>query len=535
MRSMMCRAIGVFFALTLGCGLLFAGGQGEAATSAEEMVDNVNKTGLPIVKQPITIELLVKPHGSLEIPASDIAMWDVITEETNIGFDIQEVPMEGFDEKLNLVLASGQLPDLIGTGNEAVITRYYDSGLVVPINEYVDEWAPNVAEILDDRVNYNSLKSPDGNVYAFPAGIMAPWLEISRQLFINKVWLDELGIEMPTTTEEFKNALVAMKEGDPNGNGIPDEIPFTVEMQEGNNDLLPFFGMFGLPLSRNSYDVILDGEYVFGPAHEAFREGLRYFNELYVLGCFDEESFSQTKAQLQSKGRGEHQAVGSLVAFWARVLLPDREDIPVFEVVPPLKHGNAEPLWVFNQQTPRIGAVVSAGSDHRHAIFRLMDYINESPQQVARIKMGPESNGSFNLYEDGTFDMIHEDVDKSMGTIFWMLEGFMTAEETHKYRRLGDDWSTLLKLDYVDVYRPYANTEYAITKAHWADISTDDRDVVNSFEADTKSLVENFIATSILRGITDNSWETFQENLKRAGLDRYVEIKSAAVDAFYEN
>lgn len=42
---------------------------------------------------------------------------------------------------------------------------------------------------------------------------------------INKVWLDKLGLEVPTTLAELKEVLIAFRDGDPNGNGIQDEIP----------------------------------------------------------------------------------------------------------------------------------------------------------------------------------------------------------------------------------------------------------------------------------------------------------------------
>ena len=53
---------------------------------------------------------------------------------------------------------------------------------------------------------------------------------MSQKLWIYQPWLDALGLEMPTTTDEFEQVLLAFKEQDPNGNGQADEIPLSTTM-----------------------------------------------------------------------------------------------------------------------------------------------------------------------------------------------------------------------------------------------------------------------------------------------------------------
>lgn len=56
--------------------------------------------------------------------------------------------------------------------------------------------------------------------------------DIYNNTFINKKWLDAVGAEVPTTTEEFAEVLRLFKENDPNGNGEADEIPMTFIFSE---------------------------------------------------------------------------------------------------------------------------------------------------------------------------------------------------------------------------------------------------------------------------------------------------------------
>src|SRR5699024_315051 len=70
-----------------------------------------------------------------------------------------------------------------------------------------------------------AITAPDGNIYALPQVNECYHCSYSQKLWIYQPWLDELGLEMPTTTDEFYEVLKAFKEDDPNGNGKADEIP----------------------------------------------------------------------------------------------------------------------------------------------------------------------------------------------------------------------------------------------------------------------------------------------------------------------
>lgn len=82
----------------------------------------------------------------------------------------------------------------------------------------------------------SSITAPDGNIYALPQINECYHCDNALKLWINKAWLDKLGLQLPTTTEEFYQVMKAFKEQDPNGNGKNDELPLTGsdEMWAGN-------------------------------------------------------------------------------------------------------------------------------------------------------------------------------------------------------------------------------------------------------------------------------------------------------------
>lgn len=68
---------------------------------------------------------------------------------------------------------------------------------------------------------------PDGHIYSCPQ-LNKTEGNLIHHYWINKTWLDNLGLEAPTTVDELYDVLVAFRDNDPNGNGQKDEIPYCV-------------------------------------------------------------------------------------------------------------------------------------------------------------------------------------------------------------------------------------------------------------------------------------------------------------------
>ena len=136
---------------------------------------------------------------------------------------------------------------------------------------------------------------PDGKIYSMPTRL--PSRPKSRnQPVINKAWLDKLGLKAPTTTEELYQVLKAFKEKDPNGNGKPDEIPYT---ETGLN--MDFLNPFGITDINASSMIVQDGKPVYFPTTDAYKEALIYTHKLYSEGLIDQELFTQDNTMTSAK------------------------------------------------------------------------------------------------------------------------------------------------------------------------------------------------------------------------------------------
>ena len=177
--------------------------------------------------------------------------------------------------------------------------------IFLPTENIIDEYMPNLKKILDDNPQYRQeITAPNGHTYGFPYIEEMKGLVLTPgPLIINKTWLDELGLEVPTTVDEWVECLKAFRDGgDLNGNGEDDEIPmatwFGADDTFGSyNMFYRFTGAFGCADSYcggNEYADhlrLIDGQVTFTALDEAFRKTAEFFNMLYEEGLIWNGSF----------------------------------------------------------------------------------------------------------------------------------------------------------------------------------------------------------------------------------------------------
>ena len=166
-----------------------------------------------MVKHPLT-----KPLAQME--------WLKKAEDAaGVEIEWQEITAD-WGQKKGTMLASGDIPDLFIGGNvisDADFAQF--SGLFQDMTELLPK-APNVQAMFDEKPETKIIATqPDGKIYGLPK-YQRFWPASATRQYINRKWLDNLGLKMPTTWDELYDVLVAFKEKDANGNGDPnDEIP----------------------------------------------------------------------------------------------------------------------------------------------------------------------------------------------------------------------------------------------------------------------------------------------------------------------
>ncbi|GIN55884.1 extracellular solute-binding protein [Lederbergia ruris] len=228
-------------------------------------------------KQDRELEISIMMHfDGIEFPQKGNDVEKAIEEYTNTKLDIQAAPGATFSEKLPAVIASGDMPMVIGMNQyrEPYMINAFRGDLFWEIGPYLDQF-PNLSSI--NPVIFDNI-STDGKTYGLPR--MRP---LARDVYTyRKDWLDNLGMKEPETVEEFYEMLHAFTYNDPDQNGKDDTYGMTVEKEGLINRFAPLFG------APNGWDE-KDGEFIHTTSTPEYLDGLKFFKKLYDDGLITED------------------------------------------------------------------------------------------------------------------------------------------------------------------------------------------------------------------------------------------------------
>lgn len=329
------------------------------------------KEGLPIVDEgDYTFSIFCDDSSS----TGEFYMMDEFKKQTNVDVDLRIFAYENATERMNLDLNSGDYADVIGgwiLSDSMILTYGVEQGIFIPLEDIFEEYCPNISAILDLPGVREEMTAPDGHIYTIP--YVCDDVTVNYSPWINTRWLDTVGMEMPTTTDEFEAVLKAFKEQDANGNGdASDEIPFSTD--PNNKHLEAMAGYFGLPMDKYGFTVE-NGETVFAAKSNTYREFLSWFNKLYEQGLVDPEIFTQDSATWE--GKGNRDLYGVSIAYGSNEYtgVPQAEEKPECEPLPVLNADNGG-KWL--RATPgnsvyRTQAVITDNAEHPEIIARWFD------------------------------------------------------------------------------------------------------------------------------------------------------------------
>lgn len=279
--SAMASVIAVSTLLT-GCG----SGSGDETTTAGQATEGKAENGG--VEEPVQMSWLTgRTNAEVNDDAEVVKM---IEERFNIDLKGWKVDSANYEENLNIRFAAGEMPDVLVIANSADLQTYVEGGIVaeLPI-EKIREKAPHYAKVADENDDGSlwSTMMYEGKNY----GVANPTKCYPFALIWRKDWLDNLGLEVPTTLEEYEEVLTAFVEQDPDGNGKKDTAA------AAERAFASVFGAFGLRVTSDSTPGFLveemqlgeDGVPFFPYIRPEAKEALTVLNRWYEKGIIDKE------------------------------------------------------------------------------------------------------------------------------------------------------------------------------------------------------------------------------------------------------
>lgn len=233
---------------------------------------------------------------------NDCLTFQLLEEKTGCHVEWDHPASGASQERFNLMIASGTLPDAIvyswGTVNGGT-QSYVDDGVIVDLTPYIETCMPNFYKFMNEHPELKKdIVDDNGNIHTIPYIRRDKELCVYQGTRIRKDWLEKLNLEVPTTADELYEVLKAFKTQDPNGNGEADEVPMDgVKFEDNGQGIGNLLWAFG-----TTYDFHLkDGEVVYGPMLDEFKDGLEYITKLYSEGLIDTDYLTDDRAKMDAK------------------------------------------------------------------------------------------------------------------------------------------------------------------------------------------------------------------------------------------
>ncbi|WP_374121461.1 ABC transporter substrate-binding protein [Paenibacillus sp. LHD-117] len=370
----------------------------------------------PIVNKQLTLKMFAPQLPTIENMETN-AFTKHLEEKTNIKIAWDLVPNNALEDRKQLMLASGDYPEVIlhGALTREEQMKYGKQGVFLPLNDLIDKYAPTIKKALEE-IPYmrSSITAPDGNIYALPQINECYHCDNALKLWINKAWLDKLGLQLPTTTEEFYQVMKAFKEKDPNGNGKQDEIPLTGsdEMWTGNVSAFLMNSFIVDDYTEKNAGTFLsvkDGKVDFTANKDEWKQGLEYLNKLYKEGLIDPAAFTQNADAIQQLANREPDnvmgAVATALISYGYNMTNEQPRHKDYVTLPPLKgpNGVQQSLNFAGISKSQFAITNKATEEQQIAAIRLADYLY-TEEAIVLQENGPEDKG-WRKAKDGEMDI----------------------------------------------------------------------------------------------------------------------------------
>lgn len=504
-----------------------------AKTETSAAASETNPAQIKPYDPPVNLTWLIRGNETDQLDDKrGVLGFKEIQDKVGVHLNI-EVYEGNSDDQYKLMLASGNYPDIIRwTHNMAYpggIPKLVADGVAITLDDLVEKEMPNFKGIMENRDDIRKeITTLEGEYYYFP-NINPLESDIDKATAsttgyaMRKDWLENVGMEAPTTMDEWYQVLTAFKNSDPNGDGVNNDIPFD---GTGLDMFAPAFGIL------NSYYVDPQTKTVkFGPIQPQYKEYLETLNKWYKEGLITSNSLvtdgKLTDSDITSDLAGSFKA---LTNAWEKYLPtlqkvnPKAEFVPV--AWPKTKDGISYTARTeLNNHVNKEMTIITSSCKDPVAAARLIDYMYSE-------------DGGFLLswgYEGKSYEVVNGEKQ----FIKYPKDAKITAAT---YAKPHVAWP---KYGYQDAYAANFNPVRITAAKAWAkDVNTDliyppylvfsqeESTKIAEINADMGTYITDTVNKFIEGSEPLSNFDTFVENVNKFKIDEIIKIYQANLDAF---
>lgn len=485
----------------------------------------------------------------------------------NAGVEIEwDLMSDSLGERVGTLIGGNQLPDaFIAVGfSQNDINKYGGDGTFIDLTPYITpEIMPNLSKILDEHPEIRSaITMADGKIYGLPQGeVMGtaaigaetnlPIHSIPEFSMINKTWLDELGLDMPTNLTELHDVLKAFKDNDMAtraGNAAGSTIPLSTGFDQWCWGQEIFYAGFGFTnfTSDVCNDLLAhdDGTVEFVCVSDAYRDAVSYLSDWYKEGLMDLEMFSQDTSQLIAKvSQGR---VGVTTWWYIDEIAGDKADDFVF--LPPMYGPEGTQYAETRNITMRSAPAVTSGHLNITSACgnpeKLCQYFDQwyDPEITMQLQYGPidiyfTGKDDAGVWKSITDDEAREKYGKSAGELrnqYQALGPVLVLPEYYNNVFEMEDRAKERLEDLTEFWMPYVSSSAAYPND--VTFTADELEVIDRYKADFTSQVSEKEGTWLKNGgPTDDEWNAYKSMLEDScGMSKLLEVYQAAYTRYLE-
>jgi putative aldouronate transport system substrate-binding protein len=530
--------------------------------SSSALAYTVSEPGqLPVVDEVVEYTICAPDVTYInDLNENTLTPW--IQEKTNVKINFEEIPDTEWDTKVNLLIASDELPDafIYGGFSAAELADYGSQGVFLALNDIIEEHGHYVKQVFDQQEALpGAYTALDGNIYTLPDINECYHCFYSMRAWINQQWLTNLGLEYPNTVDEFVNVLRAFKEQDANGNGDPnDEIPFSGNATSWNSTIYPFLLNSFLHYDTSNLSVKEDGTVIFTPLQPEFKEGLQWIASLIDEGLIEKEALTQTEEQLKTKGSNLDVALlgGFTSACWWSGVGSDNGEgsrCREYSGLSPLEGPNGVRISPWAGTGFNMGnSVITTACEDPVPLFKMLDYML-SDEATLRSQIGelgvdyneptegaPGINGKPALYakiptSTSTGGTSGDESTTAMQNVFPSnrTSDFRLGEQAD-YNDPETQWLQEPRLynESAKYFAPYADEHMMYPSA--VNLTAEESEKINFMKTQINDYVkENIVLFLAGEKSFDTDWDSFIAEFDNLKLDEYMELRQMAYTRQY--
>ena len=463
-----------------------------------------------------------------------------IEEETGVKIEWEYIPATAWDEQKSLILASGDLPDIF-FGAKAMKTSDIMANVeyFLPLQDLIAEYGQNIQAMWEAVPNTKIANTyPDGNIYSIGHTMVSrPATEAA--IYINKVWLDNLGLAMPTTVDELTEVLRAFRDQDANGNGDPnDEIPMIGRSLTSKYGPAAMRGYFQAD-NCIEYDLAVgeDGKITYLPVTENYKAWVQWVHTLISEGLLNSDVVTIDSTRYKALQANDEVALcGVLTGYTHSNAGKWMDEYEVLDIA----EGPYGKAYVAANKANMLSGISG------WATVSVTESCKEPEAAMKWINAFYDSLNGLQGYWGPMGEAIQDDGD---GTYSFIMDEAKDAERGYKsydnwYWGLGDgapgyisaEVEAAMEVSPNDVLKLYADEIYADNIRDESYIyppvilERKLNDKAAEIETDMEKMTKEMTAKWCVEGGVEAEWDNYVAEMHKMGLDEYIEIYQNKLD-----